>query len=665
MRRYFRDDEYGCALVLELADGACASSDAAEEIRKTRYKNQVLIPFEPGVHSACGVEASMAASCDGGVVRISVEVRAQGDVSAIVRASLRLGVDCYMDSYPQWNEKLFPTAMRCEKNGFWGVLCSPSGKMLALASPSRIVSWKNCYSDADYDVVGHRIYTCELDLMNAQPQPPRHPRVSFAVTDEPINAELFLSFVEGEAALYTFVQKYAHIHVPTVSRLTLAPDEPMLVDGREYTEELPFGQTVLKLPDGYAEVRVARRREWEYYLECAARSAEKCQQKPGTHCEAWYGWFSRVLWATHTGEGIDGVRRDFDEFFSQLTQVTVDGKVRLKDAALPFRVQNSSALLSLLADVYEMTGDVGYLDAANDIAEYFMTLRAADGSFRCYGKHYTCVIYPAKSLIELSDAEERAGLCERADVHFECARLAIEDLERRLDDIATEGQSTFEDGMITCEALQLAALARHRRTPPERRAALTEAAEYLMQKHRCLEQLYIPDCRTRGCTLRFWEARYDVNFFANAITAPHGWTAWKLYAVYYLYELTGKAEYLRELDETLGACALLVGDDGELRWGFVVDPCVTGVRPVRCCNGHRSDGEIATETVTLGECYVEMVSDWWRHDPEMLINEYLDPWNKPQEWYRTRGGSCDNDVHEIFKALHEIKLEGNGYPNKN
>ena len=45
---------------------------------------------------------------------------------------------------------------------------------------------------------------------------------------------------------------------------------------------------------------------------------------------------------------------------------------------------------------------------------------------------------------------------ERYVRHKESAERAIDDLLLRLDNIQTEGDMTFEDGMITCSALQLA-----------------------------------------------------------------------------------------------------------------------------------------------------------------------------------------------------------------
>ena len=69
---------------------------------------------------------------------------------------LRLGIDSYMESYPEWNNKFFPTSIRCESNGFWGIFISPLGKIIAVCSPSSIISWKNEYNKSFNDV-GHRI----------------------------------------------------------------------------------------------------------------------------------------------------------------------------------------------------------------------------------------------------------------------------------------------------------------------------------------------------------------------------------------------------------------------------------------------------------------------------------------------------------------------------
>ena len=95
------------------------------------------------------------------------------------RAGLRLGIDTFMESYPQWDQQFFPTLLRCEKTHFWGYLMSPPGRILALASPDPVASWSLSYNYSMYGSerhFGHRIYTPNLDLLNALPLPERHPQ---------------------------------------------------------------------------------------------------------------------------------------------------------------------------------------------------------------------------------------------------------------------------------------------------------------------------------------------------------------------------------------------------------------------------------------------------------------------------------------------------------
>ena len=57
------------------------------------------------------------------------------------RLRLRLGVDGEMHTFPQWDEKLFPTLMRCEKSYGWGYLMSPRGVILALGTEEPVASY--------------------------------------------------------------------------------------------------------------------------------------------------------------------------------------------------------------------------------------------------------------------------------------------------------------------------------------------------------------------------------------------------------------------------------------------------------------------------------------------------------------------------------------------
>ena len=48
------------------------------------------------------------------------------------KAGLKLGIDTYMDKYPDWFGKYFPTLMRNEKTHFYGYLQTPAGHALGM-----------------------------------------------------------------------------------------------------------------------------------------------------------------------------------------------------------------------------------------------------------------------------------------------------------------------------------------------------------------------------------------------------------------------------------------------------------------------------------------------------------------------------------------------------
>ena len=96
------------------------------------------------------------------------------------KLGIRLGIDTYMDEFPVWNTKLFPTLLRCEKTHFWGYFMSPTGRILSIISPDPIASWSHDYSrrwgEPPYQDNGHRITSVNLDFINALPLPKRHPQ---------------------------------------------------------------------------------------------------------------------------------------------------------------------------------------------------------------------------------------------------------------------------------------------------------------------------------------------------------------------------------------------------------------------------------------------------------------------------------------------------------
>jgi len=300
-------------------------------------------------------------------------------------------------------------------------------------------------------------------------------------------------------------------------------------------------------------------------------------------------------------------------------------------------------------DAWQATGDVKWLRLAENAADFLINYcQDENGAFRNgNGVHYTCVIYVAKSIQELWLCERMIeGHEEKAALYYEAVRRAIDELVEHLDDIGTEGKATFEDGMISCSVAQIAYFALY--LPEEERKPYICAAEILLKKHRCLERMGSPDCRSRNTTIRFWEAQYDVLIPCNMISSPHGWSGWKAYGVWYLYLLTGKEEYLKDVMELLGCCALLIGMDGKMNWGFVVDPQIRSFMLE-----HDQAGRIRPVHAAYGECYLPMISSWYLSPKNQAVFGYLGVYNG---FDTDQGGCCDNDVHEWVKAMGEIVL---------
>ena len=62
------------------------------------------------------------------------------------KLSICLGLNTYMDRFPDWLDILFPTMLRCEPTHFWGYLMFPHGLILGIACNSPIASWSMEYN---------------------------------------------------------------------------------------------------------------------------------------------------------------------------------------------------------------------------------------------------------------------------------------------------------------------------------------------------------------------------------------------------------------------------------------------------------------------------------------------------------------------------------------
>ena len=648
------------------------------------------------IKDVCGIEFSMKHTVNDNMLSAEVIIKNNTDKEFIPDAiGLKLGIDSYMTEYPYWNDKFFPAYLRCEKTHFVGYFMSPLGKVVAVTCDSPVAAWEleyNTFEDEENCHFGHRIFTGNLLLTVNGKLPKRHPEnLNGIKAREEKNWTINIMPLDSIKDYKRIVSEKFNIPMLEFDKYTVAMGEKVrlkVFTNEKYivSVESPSGNITEKeiiTPDEYGvytvtvttksgkicEGKVYCRHDFGWYLKAARKNAVYKPQKASTHTESWYGHFSAFLAKKHyPDEVLDTLAKaNFDEIMPYMYDFEKGEAI-----VIPWRVQNVALLVSLLVDLYETDtkNNKKYLDYANNMAKELLRRQTEDGAYRKNKTHYTSVIYIAKSMLELALCEKDV-YPDRFKIHYASAKRAVDDLKNLKERIGTEGEHTLEDGMISCSALQLGFFALTLKSKDERKPYI-EVAEYLMNIHKCLEELETPDCRMRGGTLRFWEAQYDVMIRGNMMNTPHGWTSWKTYATYYLYLLTGKEEYLKDTFDTMGACLQMIDENENLRWAFVKDPWRRVKVLVPDLEKPEKDGyESVPDNIekayrgkhvvkTIGEEYVDMVSGWYRVGEEKITGGYqLCPlyMGESETMVDNQGGACDNNVHEHFKCLEETLLK--------
>lgn len=596
------------------------------------------------------------------------------EVFAPVKAGIALGVDTYMDRYPHWLTKFFPTLLMNEKTHFYGYFQSPQGQVLGIASPDPIASWSVDYNLSYYDIpphwfYGHRIESVNLDLINTLPLPEHNPQDMWKL--EPGEERTWQVSLVPVTSLESFEQEMAEATgLPMISmdRTSYMPGETaaftifadstpeVVMDASFKVAEIAKGQWLVEAimhkagrydvtvtAGGYQSSAVILVNDsWADVIKDARQAALDNHQKPSSHVESWYGFHSAFLAARHFPDNEIDAQLDsrFDLIYNKVFDAE-NAVPRLYED----RIQNTSSTIGMLVDRYEAFGRIEDLEQAAALADWLIANNQDKGGAYMNGNvKYTSVIYVAKSIMELYLAEKdfkEEVWQERAARHYESVKRAIDELVASQGDFQTEGEMTFEDGMISCSALQVGMFALLQ-DDPALRQHYAQAMMDILESHDCLTQLKVNDGRRRGGTMRFWEAQYDVLMLPNMFNSPHGWSAWRAYASYYAYLLTLDERYLKETFNAAGAFAGLIEQEtGKLRWAFVVDPYlrvrqiaapVEGLTFDDVTTGNPHPDFYGSREFTIGEQYVDMISSW-------------QPVN-----------SQDNDVHEVFKFIEEAVL---------
>lgn len=632
-----------------------------------------------------GLKYSISYKTEGGKLFIDVECtnKSKNTISD-KRLTLNMGVNSTMSHYPQWRSAYFPTLIRVEPTHMWGYLMSPNGGIITISSADAVASYELYYNNKakkkSFDH-GHRIPSFAINLINPGRLPERFDndkvkslrasekrtwRIALGATTD-LQSVIPTVAVQTAApivtaSLYTLDRgNDVELKVYSASRPELEITTPSGKSSKLKLQEIAKGEytAIYKNTSDYglytltatankrqSTASVNVRRPWSDYAKSARRTALKYQQKGGSHTESWYGLFPAYRAAElFPNPEVDAqVNAKFDEIFPLM-----HNKVTNLPTTHKTRIQNSALMAALLAQKYKAHRDISDLRRASNILDFLMTQQSTDGAYRNGKVHYTSVIYIAKAFMEVMAVEKELASTSdewqtNYDRHFYSVKQAIDELTRNLDNIDTEGELTYEDGMISCSYSQISMFALLMPEGSADRARYTKAAETIASGHRTLSQLLVPDARMNGASLRYWEAQYDILTFPNMMNSPHGWSAWRIYGLQYLYRLTGKELYLRDMINAMGTCTQLLNPSNDkLNWAFVADPYIEAEVFVE---DPANPGKGIYQSRTIGEQYMPMISDWYVAPKDTWVSGY----------WQYDGGSCDNDVNEIFKCMGEVAL---------
>ena len=307
------------------------------------------------------------------------------------RSRLILGIDSEMHSYPQWDNKFFPTLLRCEKDFAWGYFMSPRQVLFGFATSQPVASYAlNYIYEGWYKWKwGHQIRTASLELLHTLPLPERHPQhLTQLAPGETRSWEIHLGRIDSLDHVKSQLSAWADIPLIECNRYTLLPDEPLdirvnstspITLSIEGPDAKHIGTATRSIGNGLfqasfapaqlgeyrivatnesgqrAEARVFVRQPWSWYMKNARDFVARNQPIFSNACETFYGYYTAFLTAKYfpDPEKDQALQRRFDRTLPLIIDTTT--WIPNPDAR-PHRIQNFSALMGMLVDLWEATG---------------------------------------------------------------------------------------------------------------------------------------------------------------------------------------------------------------------------------------------------------------------------------------------------------------------
>ncbi|MDP4204902.1 MAG: hypothetical protein Q8859_02780, partial [Bacteroidota bacterium] len=363
-------------------------------------------------------------------------------------ARLIIGINSEMRTYPEWDNRFFPTLLRCEKTHLWGYFMTPKKRIFAIGVSEPVASYTMnyiCEGSFEWNS-GHQIFTASLDLLHEGPLPTRHPQnlstlkpLEYKKWDihlgEVNTLEKVKSVISGwlnapmiEADRYTIEKGKdarltinssnkieANIETPSGEKKTLAVQRKA---GNTYLIDLKskllndVGLYTIRITDPVSkkisEASVYLREPFSWYMKMARDNAYTKKPIISGSAESSYGFYAAFLARKYFPDSTKDLF--LENLFNQKIGLAFDLKQGrpLPDVS-PKRVQNITTTIGILTDLWEATQDTTYLSDAAKLGDYIASpdIQKEDGSYRSGNTHYTAVIYPAKSMLELATAEKQ------------------------------------------------------------------------------------------------------------------------------------------------------------------------------------------------------------------------------------------------------------------
>ena len=311
------------------------------------------------------------------IYNVSVKNTTSHDITpkAVV---LRLGIDSYMNRYPSWNDKLFPTTFRCEKTHFWGYYSAPNGSIVGIGCKEPVASWRHLYNIASYGHYGHRIYTSELCLIMNEDLPERHPQINTVAAGQELKYEVILFNCDTVSSYAEELYKNTGIPFLGLTECTVFGDQRPAVravgysDGEiEFFDDGEYGNQKIVASNGRfsSEAVYYRRKPWSFYMQNAYKHALEKPQKASTHAESWLGLFSIIL--NCKNDPSDAAKERAEKAFWEIFSLMHYEDTR-RPCVIPNRIQNTAYMLSLIADYCEngVGNKAELLETGNILAEF-------------------------------------------------------------------------------------------------------------------------------------------------------------------------------------------------------------------------------------------------------------------------------------------------------